>query len=217
MKPTGQHTFPLRVFAAVSSLGGEVLRYREKQEIYAQGELAETLFYIQKGGVRLSSRRNHRPAAVTALLGAGDFFGELCLADFPIRMSTAVTLTACSIRTIKKAKMLQLLRAKNKISICLLAHLLSDIKNYRDHVAELLTSPAKQRLAHVLLRLAHLGKKGRTGVNIPHQTDLALAGMVGTTRSRINVFMNEFKKRGFIGSKNGIEVRPSLRKALGAR
>ncbi len=217
MKRTGQHAFPLREFAAVSSLGGEVSRYREKQEIYTQGELAETLFYIQKGGVRLSTRRDNRPAAVTAILGAGDFFGELCLADYPLRMSTAVAMTASSIRTIKKAKMLQLIRAKNETSRCLLAHLLSNIKNYRDHVADLLTSSAEQRLAHVLLRLAHLGKKGRKGVKIPHQTDIVLAEMVGTTRPRINLFMNKFKKRGFIGCKDGIEVRPSLRKALGTR
>jgi CRP/FNR family transcriptional regulator, cyclic AMP receptor protein len=204
-------------FSSGECLGGEVSSYRDKQNIYTQGEPASTLFYIQKGGVRLSTRRNNRPAAVTAILGVGDFFGELCLADYPLRMCTAVTLTACSIRTIKKAKMLQLIGAKNKTSRSLLAHLLSNIKNYRDHVADLLTSSAEQRLAHVLLRLAHLGKNGQTGVKIPHQTDTVLAEMVGTTRSRINVFMNAFKKQGFIGCKDGIEVRPSLRKALGAR
>jgi CRP-like cAMP-binding protein len=196
---------------------GEVSRYKEKQNIYAQGDPAETLFYIQTGAVRLSTRRNNRPAAVTAILGVGDFFGELCLADYPLRMSTAVTLTACSIRTIKKAKMLQLIRAKNKTSRCLLAHLLSKGKNYRDHVADLLTSSAEQRLAHVLLRLAHLGKKCKTGVEIPHLTDTVFAEMVGTTRSRVNVFMNRFKKQGFISYGEGMEVHPSLRSALGTR
>jgi CRP/FNR family cyclic AMP-dependent transcriptional regulator len=147
----------------------------------------------------------------------GDFFGELCLADYPLRMCTAVALTASTIRTITKAKMIQMLRKKNNTSVSLLAQLLSSIKNYRDHVADLLTSSAEQRLAHVLLRLAHLGKNGRTGVEIPVLSHKVLAEMVGTTRSRVNVFMNGFRKRGFISYAEGIEVHPSLRKALGTR
>jgi CRP-like cAMP-binding protein len=132
-------------------------------------------------------------------------------------MSTAVTMTASSIRTIKKEKMLQLIRTKNKVLRRLMSHLLFNIKNYRDHVADLLTSSAEQRLAHVLLRLAHLGKNGRIGVKIPHLTDAVLAEMVGTTRSRINAFMNRFRKRGFIRYGKQVEVHPSLQKALGAR
>jgi len=207
----------LRDFSSGASLQGVVSRYRQNQNIYTQGEPAETLFYIQKGGVRLSTRRNKRPAAVTAILGAGDFFGELCLADYPLRMCTAVCMTASSIRTIKKEKMLELIRTKNKTSRCLMARLLLNIKNYRDHVADLLTSSAEQRLAHVLLRLAHLNKNGRKGFAIPHLTDKVLAEMVGTTRSRINAFMGRFRKRGFISYAGGIEVHPSLQKALGTR
>jgi CRP-like cAMP-binding protein len=217
LKRAHKEVSSLRDFSSGAALGGEVSRYRQKQNIYAQGEPAETLFYIQKGGVRLSTRRNKRPSAVTAILGVGDFFGELCLADYPLRMCTAVALTASSIRIIKKEKMLQMIRGGNKTSRSLLAHLLSNIKNYRDHVADLLTSSAEQRLAHVLLRLAHLGKNGRTGVEIPHVTDTVLAEMVGTTRSRINEFMNRFRKQGFISYAEGLEVHPSLRKALGTR
>jgi CRP/FNR family cyclic AMP-dependent transcriptional regulator len=204
-------------FSSGASLGGDVSRYVQNQNIYTQGDPAETLFYIQKGGVRLLTRRNNRPAAVTAILGAGDFFGELCLADYPLRMCTAVALTTTTIRSIKKAEMLQLLRENNETSFSLVAHLLSNIKNYRDHVADLLTSSAEQRLAHVLLRLVHLGRNGRTGVEMPHLTDTVLAEMVGTTRSRVNEFMNRFKKQGFISCGEGIEVFPSLRKALGTR
>ena len=217
MKSANQKASHLRNFYSGDALGGEVSRYRQKQNIYAQGEPAETLFYIQKGGVRLSTRRNNRPAAVTAILGIGDFFGELCLADYPVRMCTAVALTASSIRIIKKDKMLQMIRGKNKTSRSLLAHLLSSVKNYRDHVADLLTCSAEQRLAHVLLRLAHLGKSGRTGVKLPHLTDKVLAEMVGTTRPRINAFMNRFRKQGFISYAEGLEVHPSLRKAFGTR
>jgi len=217
LKRVNQKASHLWDFSSGASLGGEVSSYRDKQYIYRQGEPAETLFYIQKGAVRLSTRRNNRPAAVTAILGVGDFFGELCLADYPLRLCTAVALTASSIRTINKAKMLQMLRKKNKISISLVAHLLSNIKNYREHVADLLTCCAEQRLAHVLLRLAHLGKNGRTGVEIPVPSDKILAEMVGTTRSRVNGFMNGFRKQGFINGNGRIEVHPSLRNALGAR
>lgn len=217
MKQLNQKASPLGDFSSGACLGGEVSSYRCKQNIYTQGEPAETLFYIQKGAVRLSTRRNKRPEAITAILGVGDFIGELCLADYPVRMCTAIALTASSIRTIKKTKMLQMLRKKNKTSISLVAHLLSNIKNYREHVADLLTCPAEQRLAHVLLRLAHLGKNGRTSVEIPLLSDKVLSEMVGTTRSRVNGFMNAFKKQGFINCNEGIKVHPSLRKALGAR
>src|SRR4029077_9191558 len=196
------------------SLGGKVSRFRDKQIIYKQGAPAFTLFYIQEGGVRLTTRTKHQPSAVTAILGVHDFFGEVCLAGYPLRMSTAVALTASSIRTIKKEKMLQLLRKRNKTSNSLVAYLLSSVKDYRDHVAQLLTSPAQQRLARVLLRLAHLDKRGPAVVEIPILSHQVLAEMVGTTRSRINLFMNQFRTQGFIDYDGGLEVRQSLRKVL---
>jgi CRP-like cAMP-binding protein len=128
-------------------------------------------------------------------------------------MSTAVALTASSIRTIKKEKMLQMLR-KNKTSNSLVAYLLSSVKSYQDHVAHLLTSSAEQRLARVLLRLAHLHKNGPTVVEIPILSHQVLAEMVGTTRPRVNLFMNRFRKQGFINYDGGLEVHRSLRKAL---
>ena len=196
---------------------GTVSHYREKQNIYTQGAPAYTLFYIQKGGVRLSSHSNHQPPAVTAILGVGDFFGELCLAGYPLRVSTAVALTASSIRTIKKKKMLQMLRKKNKASNALVAYLLSSIQKYKDHVAELLTSSAEQRLARVLLRLAHFDSRGPAAVELPMLSHQVLAEMVGTTRSRVNMFMNRFRKKGFIDYDGGLEVRQSLRKVLRRR
>jgi CRP/FNR family cyclic AMP-dependent transcriptional regulator len=143
-----------------------------------------------------------------------DFFGELCLAGYPLRMSTAVALTASSIRTIKKTKMLEMLRKKNKTSNALVAYLLSSVKNYRDHVANLLTSSAEQRLARVLLRLAHLENNGRAVAQIPVISHQVLSEMVGTTRSRINLFMNRFRRKGYIKYNGALEVRQSLRKAL---
>jgi CRP/FNR family transcriptional regulator, cyclic AMP receptor protein len=218
MTRTNHTASRLRGFSSGASLGGKVSRYRDKQNIYKQGAPAYTLFYIQEGGVRLTTRTKHQSAAVTAILGVHDFFGELCLAGYPLRMSTAVALTASSIRTIQKKKMLEMLRKKNnKVSNSLVAYLLSSVKHYRDHVAELLTSSAEQRLARVLLRLAHLGKKGPAVVEIPKINHQVLAEMVGTTRQRVNLFMNRFRKRGFIAYDGGskLEVRQSLRKVLG--
>jgi CRP/FNR family cyclic AMP-dependent transcriptional regulator len=214
MKRMSQIASPLGGFSSGASLGGKVLHYREKQKIYTQGAPAYTLFYIQEGGVRLSTQTRHQPAAVTAILGANDFFGELCLAGFPLRVSTAVALTASSIRTIKKEKMLQMLRKKNKLSNSLVAYLLSSVKNYREHVSDLLTSSAEQRLARVLLRLAHLDKNGPPVVEIPMISHQVLADMVGTTRPRVNFFMNRFRKQGFIDYDGSLEVHQSLRKVL---
>ncbi|MFZ0856133.1 MAG: Crp/Fnr family transcriptional regulator [Candidatus Acidiferrales bacterium] len=218
MKRKKRMTTQLGGFSSSASLGGKVSHYRDKQNIYKQGAPAYTLFYIQEGGVRLTTRTKNQPAAVTAILGVGDLFGELCLAGYPLRMSTAVALTTSSIRTIKKAKMLQMLRKKNnKTSNSLVAYLLSSVKKYQDHVSELLTSSAEQRLARVLLRLAHLDKRGPAVVEIPILSHQVLAEMVGTTRPRVNLFMNRFRKKGFINYDGGLEVRQSLRKALRGR
>jgi CRP/FNR family transcriptional regulator, cyclic AMP receptor protein len=203
--------------ASRASLGGKVSHYRSKQNIYSQGTPAYTLFYIQEGGVRLTTKSKHQPSAVTAILGVGDFFGELCLAGFPLRMSTAVALTASSVREIRKESMLRILRKKDKISHSFVSYLVSSIKKYQDHVAELLTSPAEQRLARVLLRLAHLDRRGPAVAGIPKLSDQVLAEMVGTTRPRINLFMNRFRKRGYISYNGGMEVHKSLQKVLGRR
>jgi len=215
MKRTRQVASPLGGFSSGASLGGKISRYRRKQNIYTQGAPAFTLFYIQEGGVRLTTRTEHQPSAVIAILGVGDFFGEICLAGYPRRMSTAVALTASSIRTIQKKKMMQMLRKKNKASNAMLAYLLSSGQKYKDHVAELITCSSEQRLARVLLRLAHLDKRGPAAVEIPTLSHQVLAEMVGTTRQRINLFMNRFRKRRFISYNNGqTEIYKSLKKVL---
>jgi len=144
------------------------------------------------------------------IAGVNDFFGELCLAGYPFRMSTAVALTASSISTINKEKMLQMLRTKNKTSNSLVAYLLSSIKKYRDHVMDLMTSSAEQRLVRVLLRLAHPEKKDPKVVEIPVLSHQILAEMVGTTRSRVNFFMNKFRQLDFIKYNGGLQIDNSL-------
>jgi CRP/FNR family cyclic AMP-dependent transcriptional regulator len=214
MIQTKQSASTLGLFKSGASLGGKVGQFRDKQKIYSQGEPASTLFYIQHGGVRLTTRSKGQPSAVTAILGVHDFFGEVCLVGYPLRMSTAVAMTASTIRTIKKGKMLQLLNKKNKASNALIGYLLSSLKKYRDHVADLLTSNAEQRLARILLRLAHLEKEGSGPVEIPLVHHQILAEMVGTTRPRVNLFMNRFRKLGYIHYDGTLVISKTLRKAL---
>jgi len=214
MKSMNRMNSHLTGFSSGASLGGTVSRYHRKQNIYKQGSPAFTLFYIHEGGVRLTTRTKRQPSAVTAILGANDFFGELCLADYPLRMSSAVALSACSIRTIEKAKMLQILRKGNKASNSLVAYLLTSIQKYQAHVADLLTFSAEQRLARMLLHLAHLDGKGPAITEIPILSHEVLAEMVGTTRPRVNLFMNRFRRKGFISYDGGLEVHRSLRKVL---
>jgi CRP/FNR family cyclic AMP-dependent transcriptional regulator len=198
-----------------ASLGGKLSHYRDKQIIYSQGTPADTLFYIQEGGVRLTTRSKYQPSVVTAILGVGDFFGESCLVGFPHRMSTAVALTSSSIHVIKKESIIRMLRQKNKMSNSFVFYLLSSMKKYRDHVAELLTLSAEQRLACVLLRLAHLDRRGSPVEGRTTVSQQVLSEMVGTTRSRLNFFMNRFRKQGFIKYRaQRIEVHKSLQKAL---
>jgi CRP/FNR family cyclic AMP-dependent transcriptional regulator len=214
MNRTEQLASHLGVFNSGSSLGGKVEHFRDKQKIFTQGDPALTLFYIQHGGVRLTTRSKGQPSAVTAILGVHDFFGEVCLAGYPLRMATAVAMTGSSIRTIQKGKMLQLLRKKNLASNALVSYLLASLKKYQDHVADLLTSNAEQRLARVLLRLAHMEKDGSASAQVPMVSHQVLAEMVGTTRPRVNLFMNRFRKRGFIHYDGILVVNKSLRKVL---
>ncbi len=197
-----------------ASLGGTVSHYRRKQNVYTQGEAASSLFFIQEGEVRLTNETKNHRAAVTAILGEGDFFGTQCLIGFPLRLSTAAAMASSSIRSIPKQKMIHLLHTKNKISVSLVSYLLSTLKKYQEHVAALLTFTAEHRLARVLLSLAHLDRKGPPVPEVPNPNHQVLADMVGTTRPRINAFMNDFRKRGYISYDGGLEVHKSLRKVL---
>ena len=197
-----------------TSLGGKLSHYRNKQIIYSQGTPADTLFYIREGGVCLNTRSKYQPPVVTAILGAGDFFGELCLVGVPDRVSTAVALASSSIQVIKKESMIRMLRQR-KMSISFVSYLLSSIQKHKDHVADLLILSAEQRLARVLLQLAHLDRRDSRVAGLAIVSQQVLAEMVGTTRSRLNFFMNRFRKRGFINySIRQIEVHKSLQKVL---
>ncbi len=215
MNRLNQMSSPLDALFSGADLAGQVSHYRDKQNIYQQGEPADSLFYIEEGGVRLSTQTKHKKSAGITILGVDDLFGEACLAGYPVRTSTAVALGDSSIRAIEKSKMLQRLREENnKASNCLVSYLLSSIQNYKAHVADLLTSYAERRLALVLLRLARLDKDGPAVVTVPLVDHRVLAEMIGTTRGRVNLFMNRFRKRGFVNYSKKLEIHKSLRKVL---
>jgi CRP/FNR family cyclic AMP-dependent transcriptional regulator len=191
-----------------SGLSGAMSRYRDKQIIYSQGETATTLFCIRKGDVMLSVRSKGRRQAVITVLGAGDFFGQSCLAGVPLRMSTATAIGSSSILTIEKEEMIRILREDGVSSNVFVSYLLSVIKEYQEHLADLLVNSAELRLARVLLRLAKLSPKGE---GIPKISHRVLADMVGTTRARTSALMNRFRRQGLIAYNGGIKVHSSLR------
>jgi CRP-like cAMP-binding protein len=189
-------------------LGGTSSKFEDKKIIYSQDNVADTLFYIRKGEVMLTIQSKGRRPAVIAVLGAGDFFGQSCLADVPLRICTATAIGSCSILTIKKKEMIRILRGDRATSHFFVSYLLSVIRKYQEHLVDLLVNSTEERLAHVLLQLAQLSTKGG---RIPKISQGVLANMVGTTRSRANFILNRFKKRGFVGYNGEMKVYNSLR------
>ena len=184
--------------------------YRQKGTIFAQGDPADALFYIQEGKVKLTVVSQQGKEAVVALLGTGDFFGEGCLAGQLRRMAAATAMPECSLMRLEKQHVVQVLHDEPTFSELFLRHMLSrNIKVEEDLVDQLFNSSEK-RLARVLLLLANFGKEGKPELVIPKMSQETLAEIVGTTRSRVSFFMNRFRKLGFIEYNGGLHVHSSL-------
>ncbi|MEO8367854.1 MAG: Crp/Fnr family transcriptional regulator [Candidatus Solibacter sp.] len=209
LKPTPKLPFDLKVLTKTNG-GKTITEYRTDDRIFAQGDIADAIFYVRKGKVKLSVVSSRGKEAVIAILGEGDFFGEGCLAGQPLRMASASAVSECSIMKLAKARVIGLLHDEPKFSELFVAHLLSrNIKIEEDLVDQLFNSSEK-RLARVLLLLAHFGKEGQPQEVIPKISQETLAGIVGTTRSRVSFFMNRFRKLGFIEYNGGLTVHSSL-------
>jgi CRP/FNR family cyclic AMP-dependent transcriptional regulator len=193
---------------------GTISRYQRRETIYSQGKAARKIYYIYRGIVVLTVRSKSRRPVVIGVLGSGDFFNELCLLGHPYCLSTAVTITSSSIRAIEKEEMIRILHQESAISDFFQSCLLSSIVRFREDKMDMLLSSSEQRLARMLLHLAHAGSNSRRMALLPRMSQQALAEMVGTTRSRVNFFMNRFRKRGFIHYNGGLEVRSALRNVL---
>jgi CRP-like cAMP-binding protein len=187
-----------------------MIEYRANDRIFVQGDPADALLYIKEGKVKVSVVSKQGKEAVVAILKDGDFFGEGCLAGQQVRMATAVAIAECSITKVNKPVVVRLLHEEPSFANLFMAHLLSrNIKIEEDLVDQLFNSSEK-RLARVLLILANFGKEGAPQTAVPKISQETLAGMVGTTRSRVNVFMNRFRKLGFIEYNGGLKIHSSL-------
>jgi CRP/FNR family transcriptional regulator, cyclic AMP receptor protein len=202
--------FDVRAFLDSAGLARKVTEYRKGQKIFAQGDLATHVMYIQKGGVKISVANENGKEAVVAILGPADFFGMGCLAGQRFCMATATAVSATSVLAIEKQEMLRVLHSEHSLSDRFTEYLLTrNIRTEEDLVDQLFNSSEK-RLARTLLLLAHYGGESKPTETIPKISQETLADMVGTTRSRVNVFMNKFRKLGFIHYNGGLQVHSSL-------
>jgi len=213
MKPRGKRRKP--VFDPEGLLtkvngGRTIADFDHHQVIFSQGDPADAIFQIQKGKVKLTVVSKQGKEAVVAILAAGDFLGEGCLAGQPYRMSTATTMTECSIIKLEKTAMVGLLHKDRAFSELFVAHLLSRNIRFEEDLVDQLFNSSEKRLARVLLLLANFGKEGKPELVIPKMSQETLAGIVGTTRSRVSFFMNRFRKLGFIHYNGGLKVHSSL-------
>ena len=204
-------SFDPQAFLAGAGVGGTVGRYKPKQAVFSQGERADSVFYIQEGAVRLSVLSQQGKEATLSLLGPGDFLGEGCLAaDQPIRLATATAITQSSILRIEKKQMLLALHQEHELSDMFVAYLVARHNRTQADLVDQLFNSSEKRLARALLILAHFGKEDTPETVIPTVSQETLAEMVGTTRSRVNFFMNKFRKLGFIHYNGGLKVHSSL-------
>jgi len=186
------------------------VRYRESEHFYSQGDPAATVMCVLKGSVKLSVINETGKEAILGILGPGTFFGEGCLAGQPVRMGTATALTTTTVMVIEQREMLHALRAEKALSDCFLSHLLArNIRIEEDPVDQHFNSTEK-RLARCLLLLAGYGEDAQPRKMLPKISQETLAEMIGTTRSRVNLFMSKFKRRGFIKHRGDLHIDPSL-------
>jgi len=202
--------FDVKLFLDSTGLGRKIATFRRKETVFAQGDPAKSVLYIQDGGVKLTVVSETGKEAVVAILGPGDFFGEGCLAGQPICIATATTIAPTTVLVIEKNEMIRVLHGEHEFSDRFIAHMLArNIRVEADLVDQLFNSTEK-RLARTLLLLARYGAPGEPQKVLPKVSQEMLAEIIGTTRSRVNLFMNKFKKLGFIKYNGEIHINDSL-------
>jgi len=203
--------FDPQMFLAHIGQGRRIVSFSKGGTVFSQGDSCDAVFYIQSGKVKLTVFSATGKQATIAILGEGDFFGEDSLARQRLRMATVTALTDCDLMRIEKNAMLRVLHAQNTFSDLFVEHLLARNIRYQEDLIDQLFNSSEKRLARILLIFAGFGKNGISEkTEIPKISQETLAGMVGTTRPRINAFMNKFRKMGFIEYNGGLEVHSSL-------
>lgn len=202
--------FDLERFLRASGVSPRLVRFAVNTFVFQQGVPATSVFYIVDGGVKLSVLSSAGKEAVVAMLGPGDFLGEGCLAGQPLRMGTATAVTPAALLRIQKGDMVRMLHDRPEFSDRFIAHMLARNIRIEEDLVDQLFNSSEKRLARTLLLLARYGKEDRTTRTLPKLSQETLAEMVGTTRSRVNFFMNKFRKLGFIEYNGGLRVKGSL-------
>ncbi len=207
---TGQKQFDAKVFLTEANGGRTIGQYRKNQIVFAQGDSADSIFYVQTGNVKITVVSEQGKEAVVAILGTDDFFGEGCLVGQPRRLATATAMTESSIMRLAKVAVTDVIHKEAVFSEMFITHLLSRTARIESDLVDQLFNSSEKRLARILLLMANFGKEGRTDSVIAKISQEVLAEMVGTTRARVSHFMNKFRKLGLIDYNGEIHVHSSL-------
>jgi CRP/FNR family cyclic AMP-dependent transcriptional regulator len=199
-----------RKFHSKAGKGKTIATFDEDEAVFTQGDAADALYNLRKGKVKVTVVSNAGKGAVIAVLGAGDFFGEGCLAGQQLRMSTATAMTRCSIMRLERGTVMEMLQTEPAFAELLLSYMLTHAIRTEENLIDQLFNSSEKRLARALLLLANFGKEGKPETVIPKISQDVLAGMIGTTRSRVSFFMNRFRRLGFIKYNGTLEVHSSL-------
>jgi CRP-like cAMP-binding protein len=206
-----RYDFDPHAFLATIGEGRKFMLFPNRQTIFAQGDIADAVFYIQMGKAKLTVVSKIGKEATIGILSEGDFFGEGSLAGQALRMGSAIAMADCAILRIDKKAMMEALHREHTFSDLFVAYLLARNIRYEEDLVDQLFNSSEKRLARVLLLLAHFGKEGVPDTVVPRISQETLAEMVGTTRSRVSFFMNRFRKLGFVNyGENGLQVHSSL-------
>ncbi len=207
----GETVFDAEAFLARAGLGRKILRLKNNQTAYAQGDPADTIFYVQKGRLKVTVTSANGKEATIALVGAGEFLGENCmLSVHPVRLATATAMTECAMLRINKTEMVRALNQEHAFSNVFVSFLLRRNARMQADLVDQLFNSSEKRLARILLLLAQFGKESKPETVVHKISQETLAEMIGTTRSRVSFFMNRFRKLGFIEYNGEIRVHNSL-------
>ena len=207
-------SFDPQVFLAIVGAGKTVSKYRKGQVIFSQGDVADTIYYLQKGKIKVVVLSTQGKEAVIGLVEAGQFFGEGCMNGHQVRIATASAMETCLLTAITKSAMLETIEKEPKFSAMFMQHLLTRTSRVEEDLIDQLFNSSEKRLARLLLLLANFGTEGKPAPINSSINQETLAEMIGTTRSRVSFFMNKFRKLGLISYNGKIEVHQSLLNAV---
>ena len=203
--------FDPAAFLARAGLGRKILSLKKNEAAYAQGDPADAIFYVQKGRLKVTVTSAQGKEATIGLVGAGEFLGEDCMISaHPLRLATATAMNECALLRINKAEMVRVLHQEHALSEVFVAFLLARNARFQADLVDQLFNSSEKRLARILLLLAQFGKESKPEKVVPKISQEILAEMIGTTRSRVNFFMNRFRRLGFIDYNGEIQVHNSL-------